>query len=138
MDITKASMIIILDTPAAIDLLLGKGNFEIYKNKIGNADTVIAPEIYLSEITNVAWKYNKIANFTYEESYNLAEDGINLIDQFVSVKDLWKESLREAMNNDHPVYDCLYVVCARRNDGILLSKDKKLRKLCADLKVQAL
>ena len=31
------------------------------------------------------------------------------------------------MNNDHPVYDCLYVVCARRNDGILLSKDKKLR-----------
>jgi len=131
-------MIIILDTSAAIDLLLGKGNFETYKNKIEKADTVIAPEIYLSEITNVAWKYNKIAEFTHEESFILAEDGINLVDQFVSVKDLWKESLREAMNNDHPVYDCLYVVCARRNDGILLSKDRKLRKLCEGLKVQAL
>lgn len=131
-------MIIILDTSAAIDILLGKGNFEIYKNKIEKADTVITPEIYLSEITNVAWKYNKIANFTHEESFNLAEDGINLIDQIVSVQDLWKESLREAMNNDHPVYDCLYVVCARRNDGILLSKDKKLRKLCEELKVQTL
>lgn len=131
-------MIIILETSAAIDILLGKGNFEIYKNKIEKADTVITPEIYLSEITNVAWKYNKIANFTHEESFNLAEDGINLIDQIVSVQDLWKESLREAMNNDHPVYDCLYVVCARRNDGILLSKDKKLRKLCEELKVQTL
>ena len=131
-------MIVILDTSAAIDLLLGKGNFETYKNKIERADTVIAPEIYLSEITNVAWKYNKIADFTHEESFNLAEDGINLIDQFLSVKDLWKESLREAMNNDHPVYDCLYVVCARRNDGILLSKDKKLRKLCEGLKVHTL
>jgi len=131
-------MIVILDTSAAIDILLNKSDFEIYKRKIEKADAVIAPEIYLSEITNVAWKYNKIANFTHEESFNLAEDGISLVDQFISVKDLWKESLREAMNNDHPVYDCLYVVCARRNDGILLSQDKKLRKLCEELKIQSL
>ncbi len=131
-------MIIILDTSAAIDILLGKGDFEKYKNIIEKADTVIAPEIYLSEITNVAWKYNKIANFTHEESLNLAEDGINLIDQFVAVKDLWKESLREAINNDHPVYDCLYVVCTRRNDGILLTRDKKLKKICEELKIQTL
>jgi len=129
-------MIIILDTSAAIDILLGKGEVELYQNKIREADTVIAPEIYLSEIANVAWKYNKIAKFTHEESLNLAEDGINLVDQFVSVKDLWKESLREAINNDHPVYDCLYVVCARRNDGILLSRDKKLKRLCEELTVK--
>ncbi len=131
-------MIIILDTSAAIDILLGKGNFENYQNIIEKADTVIAPEIYISEITNVAWKYNKLADFTHEESLNLAEDGINLIDQFVAVKDLWKESLREAINNDHPVYDCLYVVCARRNDGILLSRDKKLKKICEELRIQTL
>ncbi len=138
MDIEKASMIIILDTSAAIDILLGKGEFEIFKNEIEKADTVIAPEIYLSEITNVAWKYNKIAGFTHEESINLAEDGINLIDQFVPVKDIWKESLREAINNNHPVYDCLYMVCARRNDGILLSKDKKLKNMCKELMVETL
>lgn len=131
-------MILILYSSAAIDILLGKGNFLNYQNIIKNADTVIAPEIYLSEITNAAWKYNKIAKFTHEESFNLAEDGINLIDQFIPVKDLWKESLREAMNNDHPVYDCLYVVCARRNDGVLLTRDKKLKKLCEELKVQTL
>jgi len=131
-------VIIILDTSAAIDILLSKGNFEIYKREIEKADTVIAPEIYLSEITNVSWKYNKLAGFTHEESLSLAEDGINLIDQFIPVKDLWKESLREAINNNHPVYDCLYIVCARRNDGILLSKDKKLKNICTELKIQTL
>ena len=52
-----------------------------------------APEIYISEITNMARKYNKLADFTHEELLNLAEDGINLVDQFI-VKDIWKESLR--------------------------------------------
>ncbi|MCK5155068.1 MAG: type II toxin-antitoxin system VapC family toxin [Spirochaetales bacterium] len=131
-------MILILDTSAALDILLSKGEFEIYKNEIQKADTVIAPEIYISEISNVAWKYKKIAGFTHDESFNLAEDGINLIDQFVPVKEIWKESLREAMNNDHPVYDCLYVVCARRNDGILLTRDKKLIRICEELNVQTL
>jgi len=131
-------VIIILDTSAALDILLNKGNFEIYKSEIEKADTVVAPEIYLSEITNVAWKYYKIAGFTHEEALSLAEDGINLIDQFIPVKELWKESLREAVNNNHPVYDCLYIVCARRNDGILLSQDKKLKNICAELKIQTL
>ena len=131
-------MIIILDTSAAVDILLSKGNFEIYKNKIEKADTIIAPDIYLSEITNVAWKYNRIAGFSHEETLSLAEDGINLIDQFIPVKDLWKESLREAVNNNHPLYDCLYIVCTRRNDGILLSKDNKLKQICAELKIQTL
>ena len=129
-------MIVVLDVSAAIDVLLNKGDFEIYKNKIEKADVVLAPEIYFSEITNAAWKYNRIAGFSSGNSVSLAEDGINLIDQFISVKDLWKESLLEAINNNHPVYDCLYLVCARRNNGVLLTKDKKLKNICSELRIQ--
>ncbi len=129
-------MIVVLDVSAAIDVLLNKGDFEIYKNKIEKADVVLAPEIYLSEITNAAWKYNRIAGFSSGNSVSLAEDGINLIDQFISVKDLWKESLLEAINNNHPVYDCLYLICARRNNGVLLTKDKKLKNICSELRIQ--
>ena len=100
------------------------------------ADAVIAPELYISEIANVAWKFQKLAGFTHEESLHLAEDGVNLVDSYIPVAEVWKESLREALNNDHPVYDCLYVVCARRNDGMLLTKDRKLRRICDELKVK--
>jgi predicted nucleic acid-binding protein len=131
-------MIIVLDTSAAVEILLKKEDSEKFSNKIAEADAVIAPELYISEITNVAWKYNKLAGFTHEESYELAQDGINMIDQFLNSKDLWKEALREAMNNNHPVYDCLYIICARRNDCILMTTDKKLKKLCKKLEIETI
>jgi len=131
-------MIVVLDTTAAIEIILNKKDSKKFKNIIIEADTVIAPELYISEITNVAWKYNKISNFGHEEYYSLADDGISLIDQFIETKFLWKEALREAMNNDQTVYDCLYLICARRNDGILLTKDQKLKKLCRKLKIEVL
>ena len=131
-------MIVVLDTSAAIEILLNKKESEKFKKIILEADAVIAPELYISEITNVAWKYNKISNFGHKECYSLSEDGINLIDQFIDTKILWKEALREAINNDHTVYDCLYLISARRNDGILLTKDQKLKKLCRKLKIETI
>ena len=115
-----------------------KGDVVSLLKNIETADIVIAPEIYISEISNTAWKYNKLANFTREESTSLAEDGILLIDKFIPILELWKEALRESINYDHPVYDFLYIVCARRNDGILLTKDVKLQKICKKLKIKTL
>jgi predicted nucleic acid-binding protein len=130
-------MILVLDASAAVDVLLSEGKYEEYRKELEDADAVLAPELYASEISNVAWKYRQFADFTHGECIRLAEDGLNLIDTFVAVTDIWKESLREALYNNHPVYDCLYVVCARRNDGMLLTKDKRLRRLCDALKVES-
>ena len=47
-------MIIVLDTSAAMDVLLSNGEFELYRKNIEKADAVIAPEIYISEISNVS------------------------------------------------------------------------------------
>ena len=128
-------MIVVLDTSAAIEILLSRTHSDSYKELLIEAETVLTPELYISEISNVAWKYYKLSDYTHEQSISLAEDGLNLIDTFIPTKDLWKESLREAINNDHPVYDCLYAVCARRTDGVLLTMDKRLKKLSTELKI---
>ena len=129
-------MIIVLDVSAAIEILLKKDENEDFKKLIAEADAVLAPGLYISEITNVSWKYGKIAKYKQEKCREMAEDGINLIDQFIDEKDLWKEALREALNNEHPVYDCMYIVCARRNDAILLTMDMKLKQLCKKLEIE--
>ena len=131
-------MIVVLDTSAAMDVMQYAGEFEKYKDELEKAETVIAPEIYIAEIANVAWKYQKLTDLTHEQALKLAQDGISLVDYFIPTNEVWKESLREALNNDHPVYDCLYVICARRNDGVLLTRDKKLRRVCDELKVRHL
>ncbi len=79
-------MIIVLDTSAAMEILLHKGKSGSYEKMLTEAESVIAPELHISEITKVAWKYHKIANFKHEECYELAEDGITLVDQFMSAK----------------------------------------------------
>lgn len=131
-------MTVVLDVSAAIDVVLRKDAYIEFSEVIGKADVVIAPEIYISEISNVAWKYHKLANYSQEQSSYLAETGILIIDKFVPVADLWKEALQEAILNDHSVYDLLYLVCARRSNGVLLTRDKKLITLCSELHVRTL
>jgi len=131
-------MNIVLDSSAAVEIVLNKADSKIFSEKIAKADLVIAPELFISEISNVAWKYHKLAGYSSENSFDLAVDGIMLVDEFIAAMSIWKEALSEAIANGHPVYDCLYLVCARRNNALLLSKDNKLKKLCRDLNIQVL
>jgi predicted nucleic acid-binding protein len=130
-------MIVTLDVSAAVEVLLNRGNASTLREGIERADTVIAPEIFVSEIANVAWKYNRIGSYSYEQSVSLAEDGISLVDHFISTQELWKESLRESINANHPVCDAVYAICARRNDGRLLTVDKRLMHLCENLHIES-
>ncbi len=131
-------MIAVLDVSAAIDVVLQKDSYKEFSEVIEKADVVIVPELYISEISNVAWKYHKQANYSHEQSSDLAETGIRIIDKYLPVADLWKEALHESILNDHSVYDLLYLVCARRSNGILLTRDRKLIRLCNELHVQTL
>lgn len=128
-------MIIIVDVSAVIEILMNKPRAYAYKLEIEKAETVVTPALFLSEIANVAWKYCMYGGYSHEESLSLAEDGIDIVDHYVPVEELWKEALREAVYNNHPVYDTLYVVCARRYNGVLLTTDNRLKELCDTLHV---
>ena len=43
-----------------------------------------------------------------------------------------REALIEAIRLDHPVYDLLYLVLARREGATLFTLDQKLQNLCLD------
>jgi predicted nucleic acid-binding protein len=129
-------MTAVLDVSAAIDVVLRKGSFAKFSDVIRTADVVVSPEIYISETANVAWKYHRRSGYTHEQAADLAETGILLVDRFIPVAGLWQEALYEALLSGHPVYDLLYLVSARRSNGILLTRDKKLVQLCDKLHIQ--
>ncbi len=109
--------------------------YELHSTLIGTADLVIAPDFYISEIANVAWKYSKLAGFTTEQSLSLAEDSNRLIDRYIPTVDLWKEALSESICHNHPVYDLLYMIAARRTSATLISNDKKMTDLAKKLRI---
>ncbi len=45
---------------------------------------------------------------------------------------LLKEATETALRIDHPVYDCLYITCARRTGSVLVTADRKLSRLVSD------
>ena len=128
-------MISVLDVSGAIQIILQKEKQALFNDKIKESSWVIAPDLYVSELSNVLWKYYKASVITHEESIQFVEDGINLIDDFIDARDLWKEALGEGIRNNHSVYDMYYSVLARRNDALLITNDGPLADICKKLKI---
>lgn len=129
-------MIVILDVSAAIEILLKKEKKDKFNECFEKADWIISPNLFISEITNVLWKYYRAKALTHEECIQYVEDGINMVDDFIDVKELWKESLGEGIKNNHSIYDMFYVVLTRRNDAVLITNDGSLAKVCKTLNIE--
>ncbi len=54
---------------------------------------------------------------------------VKLIDDFIEAGELYPEAFSFSCQTNHSVYDAMYLVCARRHNGIFISVDKKLNKL---------
>jgi predicted nucleic acid-binding protein len=122
-------MKIILDTSAAIEVVLGRSYSKQIIERLSNADWVIAPDVYIAEVTNVFWKYYQFGDLSIESCKKGIENALSIVDDIISSKELHQEAFALSCLGKQPVYDTLFLVLARRNNGILLTLDKKLSKL---------
>jgi predicted nucleic acid-binding protein len=100
------------------------------------ASLIAAPDLYVSELTNTLWKYCIKGLYTPDECMQFIKDGLDYIDAYIDSKDLWQEAFSEGVKNKHPVYDMCYAVAARRNDGIVVTNDGDLAKICKKLSIR--
>ena len=129
-------MIAVLDVSAAIEIILQKGKKDLFNSRYKEASWVLAPDLYVPELSNVLWKYYKAKVISHEECIQYVEDGINMVDDFIDGKEIWKEALGEGIKNNHSIYDMYYSVLARRNDAVLITNDGPLADHCKDLKIE--
>lgn len=131
-------MIVVLDASAAIEIALNKQNGDNFRNILKSSDLVIAPDTFPSEITNVFWKYANFSNLAADKCSNGIDYCIDLIDDFIETRGMCREVLSESIIQRHPVYDLFYLVVARRHNAAILSSDKKMLKLAAELKINVI
>lgn len=124
-------MIVVLDASAAIEVALEKESAAQYKKVLQAADLIIAPDTFVSEVTNAFWKYRKFAAFSDEVCLTGIEFCLGLVDDFVSSTELWKEAFLEGNRYQHSTYDMYYLVVSRRHHALLLTKDKKLNEIAS-------
>ncbi len=128
-------MRVVLDASAAVEIVLEKDKAESFLKQIKAASVVLAPDIFISEVTNVFWKYKKFQQCTDEICLSGIEFCINLIDMYIESKDLWREAYGEGIKNNSATSDMFYLVAARRNSSKLLSCDKKLLEIAGHEKL---
>ena len=54
-------MIAVLDTSAAVEVVLKRESSALFTDFLAEADLVIAPTLLITEATNVFWKYQKFS-----------------------------------------------------------------------------
>jgi len=122
-------VIVVLDASAAIKMVHQPPSAEKLSEILINADWVITPDIFISEVTNVFWKYHQFEDLPMDISENLLNKTIRLIDDVIETGDLYQEAFSFSCQTNHPVYDSMYLICARRHNALLASVDNKLNRL---------
>ena len=129
-------MIVVIDVSGAMEILLHKEKTEKFYNELQNAILVITPDLYVSELTNTLWKYHKAKTLSKDECSLYMQQGLRMINSFVSAKEIWEEAFSEGINNNHSIYDMFYMVAARRHAGTLITNDSTLAAICKKNHVQ--
>jgi predicted nucleic acid-binding protein len=117
---------IVLDASAAANIVMRTDTATKLIDKLEKAALIIAPELFHSEIANTMWKYVRIGALNTSAAIDRYQEAIGLIDTFAADKTLITEALSSASRYNHPVYDLLYAVLARRYGCSILSMDKRL------------
>jgi predicted nucleic acid-binding protein len=92
---------------------------------------LLAPEILSAEIAKSLWKRTERGDLDSDTALGLF-DGFQKVEfKFCKVQELIGPALSIAFRHHHPVYDCLYVVLARREGCDLVTADERLYRVFA-------
>ncbi|MCL2609172.1 MAG: type II toxin-antitoxin system VapC family toxin [Treponema sp.] len=125
-----------LDVSGCLEILLQKEKSENFGKALKAANLVVAPDLYVPELTNTLWKYCRAGFLSQDECMQYIRDGINYVDKFIDCRDLWQEAFSEGLNNNYSVYDMFYMVVARRYGGALITCDSVLATVCRKYGIQ--
>lgn len=129
-------MIVVLDTSAAVEVVLNREQASFFQGYLEKADWVISVDLFVSEVTNVFWKYHVFEDFPIDLCETNLEKALGLIDSFDPTLDLYREALALSVQIRHPVYDSMYLALARRKNAIFLTSDRKLRTVAEKLSIR--
>jgi len=68
---------------------------------------------------------------SFEDGRERLENALALIDRFVALRELTMEAFLEADKQGHFIYDLYYLVLTRRENALLMSRDRKLIDLAS-------
>jgi len=123
--------ILVLDASAAVRIVIGPSPVEIVA-ALDSAEDVIAPSLFMEEVSNALWKYVHAGVLTTSDAITRVRTALSLCDRVLPLgngESFLTEVFNEACRLDHPVHDLIYLVTARRHGAVLATCDHRLATL---------
>ena len=120
---------LVLDASAALEAILGRPHAEQVLDLVECATLVRAPDLFAAEVGNALWKHVRAGDLDLGQAQVALRAAHDIIDLMVPSEELIEEALATAAVHDHPVYDALYLVTARRTGATVCTLDRRLATL---------
>ncbi|MCD4747844.1 MAG: type II toxin-antitoxin system VapC family toxin [Thermoanaerobaculales bacterium] len=126
---------LVLDASAALEAVLRRPGGVAVLDAVEGAHNVTAPGLFAAEVANALWKHVRAGDLEREDAQTALEEALQLVDSLTESRDLVSEALVAASAFDHPVYDTLYAVLARRTGAAVCTLDRRLKRLLDEMRV---
>jgi len=87
---------------------------------------LLAPDLVFAEVANTLWKKLKRQEVSFEHARDACALLPSIFVEVVPTRVTLVEALAIARALDHPVYDCIYVACAKRLGLSVVTADSRL------------
>ena len=114
-----------------MSIVMEKPDSAALRERLENEEEVIAPDLFLYELSSAVRKHYKIGQVDFDTATNMYHEGAELVENLVEAKELGTSTLVRSLILDHSPYDVAYLVLAKRTGAALMTLDRKLAALCA-------
>ena len=124
-----------IDASAAVRVALDAETHASIIDRLMTAEAIYAPSIFVVETASAFCKYVKARHISEAEALANHRSAVELIDRSIDSIELFPEAFALALQRQHPVYDVLYLITARRTSSTLMTLDKALADLAGRLDI---
>ncbi|RMH32110.1 MAG: PIN domain-containing protein [Nitrospirae bacterium] len=128
-------MKVVVDASVAVKWFVEEPRSRHAERLLQQATTLLAPDLLVAEVLNTAWKKYRSQDITADHAKTIVLALPAMIDLLIPSLELAESALKLALHHNHPVYDCLYVALAQRDDLPLVTDDAKLIALAKRAKL---
>lgn len=116
----------VVDASVAAKWLVEEAASSQARSVLSSGATLLAPELIVAEISNVAWKKLGRQEISNEHALAMIRLLPRLLDNLAILAPLAEAALTIARDLQHPAYDAFYLALAEREGAVLVSDDQRL------------
>lgn len=116
-------MMVVVDASVALKWFVEEEGTPAALSMLARTDYLVAPELVIAEMCNVAWRMSRVGRMTKEQAIIVAAQAGRLFHERVSLEGLSVRASQLASLLDHPAYDCFYLALAEQRQAEVVTAD---------------